>query len=437
MCKVFLKRFSWQFVMLASRMTSWAVAAFAIGLTVGVAPLAAEPHQEGELLRMPPIEETQHDTRNSNLVAYNSRFLGASEKESEDGPEEISLSTNDRIDQLVKQYEDLSEKYSDLADDHKKLGKSLKGYAKTGHSDATMRVSGRVHFDAWGFPGDSPGVNAFENGDPTISPQDRIGFRRVRFGVAGDIWHNMLYKIEMEFAGGNESEFRDVYLGWKDVPLFQKVLLGNQKRPYGLDHLNSSRYNVFLERPFIIESFNQDARRLGLQSYGVSEDQAWNWRYGVFNQRLIQDEGNFISDHWQLEVAGRLAHTFWYDEASDGRGYGHWAISGSAANPDGSNTPGRATNEARFRQRPEARSTERWLDTGTIDGADNANLIGLESVWRLEFWRAAVCWGVSKPVARSQRRFRPAFSRHLFLPLLLPHRRTHAVEAFFGNFGAD
>ena len=72
----------------------------------------------------------------------------------------------------------------------------------------------------------------------------------------------MNYKIEMEFAGGNKSEFRDAYLGWKNLPKIGKLQLGNQKRPYGLDHLNSSRYNVFLERPFVIESFNQDARRL-------------------------------------------------------------------------------------------------------------------------------------------------------------------------------
>jgi phosphate-selective porin OprO/OprP len=147
-----------------------------------------------------------------------------------------------------------------------------------------------------------------------------------------------------------------------------------------LDHLNSSRYNVFIERPFVIESFNQDARRLGIQSYGVSENEAWNWRYGVFNQRLVQDEGNYTSDHYQAEVAGRLANTFWYDETSGGRGYGHWAVSGTAANPDG-NGAGLAANEARFRHRPEARSINRWLDTGAIAGADDYQMLGVENAW--------------------------------------------------------
>ena len=36
-------------------------------------------------------------------------------------------------------------------------------------------------------PQTSPGINAFENGNANDSVQDRIGFRRVRFGVAGDV----------------------------------------------------------------------------------------------------------------------------------------------------------------------------------------------------------------------------------------------------------
>ena len=253
----------------------------------------------------------------------------------------------------------------------------------SGASTSTMKVIGRIHIDAWGISNTSGAIPAIEGvdsgGNPSgiLDPQNRLGFRRVRFGVGGDIRDNMLYRIEMEFAGGNESEFRDVYLGWKELPVLQTLLLGNQKRPYGLDHLNSSRYNVFLERPFIIEAFNQDARRWGLVSYGVSADERFNWRYGVYNQRLIQDEGNYIGDHLQLELAGRLANTFWYDETSGGRGYAHWAISGTVADPNGDDE---TTSEARVRQRPEARTRRRWIDTGVIADADVYYLLGLESV---------------------------------------------------------
>lgn len=248
-----------------------------------------------------------------------------------------------------------------------------KSTVKSGSSKSTMKVSGRVHFDGWGFDKNDASISDINGQDP----ENRLGFRRLRFGVKGDIADNMTYKIEMEFAGGNNSEFRDAYLGWKNLPILQTLLIGNQKRPYGLDHLNSSRFNVFLERPYVIEAHNQDARRLGLASYGVSEDQKWNWRYGVYNQRNVQGLGNYVDDHLQLEVTGRIANTIWYDDVSGGRGYAHWAVSGSHAD---STDNGNNTNEARFRTRPEARSRNRWLDTGRIAGADSFNLLGLEGV---------------------------------------------------------
>lgn len=300
---------------------------------------------------------------------------------------ESSDSVTDRLDELEQQFQDLSSDYEKLQGKYGDLKSSLKNYAKTGHKDATMVVNGRVHVDNWSFPHLSPGANAFENGNKDLPVQDRIGFRRLRFGVKGDVWKNMLYKIEMEFAGGNKSEFRDAYLGFKDLPIVQRVLIGNQKRPYGLDHLNSSRYNVFLERPFVIEAFNQDSRRLGIAAYSYSEDLRWNWRYGLYNLRLVQDEGNYISDHCQGEFAYRLAHTPWYDECSDGRGYLHLGVAGTFADPDGFTAEEvalkRADNEARFRTRPEARTVTRWLDTQEIPYADNYQLLGWETVFNV------------------------------------------------------
>ncbi|EMI51973.1 OprO/OprP family phosphate-selective porin [Rhodopirellula sallentina] len=263
-----------------------------------------------------------------------------------------------------------------------------KSIVVSGTSKSTMKVSGRVHVDAWGFDHDE-NINEIAANDNDES--NRLGFRRLRFGVKGKIKDNMIYKIEMELAGGNDSEFRDAFLGWTDLPYLGEVLLGNQKRPYGLDHLNSSRYNVFIERPFVIEAFNEDARRLGLQSYGVSDNQAWNWRYGVFNGRNVQDEGNYVGDHLQLEFAGRLANTIWYDQTSGGRGYAHWAISGThsdvstnqSRDADGNEDDG-ALAESRFRTRPEGRTAgTRWLDTGRIDGLDYYNILGLETVVNL------------------------------------------------------
>ena len=292
----------------------------------------------------------------------------AEESEEEEEEEESELEL------LTAKFDDFEEKLAEMEESIDEVAEEAgdPSIVHSGSSKSTMKVSGRVHVDAWGFDNDE-GVNQFAGGD---DEPNRLGFRRLRFGVKGDVKDNMVYKIEMELAGGNASEFRDAYLGWKDLAFFQKVLVGNQKRPFGLDHLNSSRFNVFIERPFVIEAFNEDARRLGVQSYGVSEDQAWNWRYGVFNQRNVQDEGNYVGDHLQLQIAGRMANTAWYDEISDGRGYAHWAVSGAHADVSTD-----ALAESRFRTRPEARTTgTRYIDTGQIAGADYYNLIGFEGV---------------------------------------------------------
>jgi phosphate-selective porin OprO/OprP len=285
-----------------------------------------------------------------------------------------------RLDELEKDFEKQAKAVEKIED-------AVPGFVVHGHKSPKLKFFGRIHYDYWAFPAVESTINPLEGGDP----QDRFNFRRMRIGVSGDLTDNMFYKYEGEFAGGSgNTSYRDAYIGFKELPYLNTVIIGNHKRPYGLDHLNSSRHNVFIERPFIVEAFNQDSRRLGISSNGVSEDQNVNWRVGVWNQLLTQTSSGYIDDHYQLEVAGRLAATPWWDDSSGGRGYAHFAISGSAGVPAGNN----ANNAARYRTRPEARSSGRWLDTGRISGANSNYLIGLEKAinigsfnWTSEYMR--------------------------------------------------
>lgn len=275
----------------------------------------------------------------------------------------------------------VSETLEELGETVDSLGESVAAVEDTlpelvyhGHKKPKLQIFGRIHIDYWAFPLAQDGIVALEGGDP----EDRFNFRRMRVGVRGNLNDNMLYKYEGEFAEGNNPSYRDAFIGWTDLPFLQTVLIGNQKRPYGLDHLNSSRYNVFIERPFIIEAHNQDSRRMGLASYGHSEDLTRNWRFGVWNYRLTQNLSGHIGDHYQPEFASRRAWTPWYDECSGGRGYFHFGVAGSIAYPNGR---GGADNDARYRTRPEARTSERWLDTGRIVGANVVTLSAVESVF--------------------------------------------------------
>ena len=252
---------------------------------------------------------------------------------------------------------------------------------------APIRWRGRIHADLWKYPGDSPGVNAFESGSVDISPQDRLELRRARLATIGELPGGIEYKLDFELSEASNPEFRDLYIGWKDLPILHRVLFGNQKRPYGLDHLNSSNFNVFLERPFAVQAFNRNNRRFGLVSYGLAEDENWNWRYGVFNLTEIQRDGLYNSDHWQLEMAARLARTIG-DPDLPSR-YVHLAVSTGLAFPDGVPAPGRAPSEARFRTEPEARTENEWLDTRIIDGTSEFHVLGLEGVVNVGRWQLA------------------------------------------------
>lgn len=283
-----------------------------------------------------------------------------------------SKATSKDVDARLKDLEKGFEKQGKSID---KIDSTIPGLVHAGHKNPKMSLFGRIHLDYWGFPDADAGIETLEGGNP----EDRVIFRRMRIGVKGDLNDNMFYKYEGEFAGGVSPSYRDAFIGFKALPLFNTVILGNHKRPYGLDHLNSSRYNVFIERPFIVEALNQDSRRLGLSSNGLSDDQAWNWRYGVFHQNLTQTTSGWTGDHYQSEFAARIANTAWYDESSGGRGYFHWAVSGSYGQVDG----GSPENAARYRTRPEARSSARWLDTGRIAGAEETFLFGLETVFNV------------------------------------------------------
>jgi phosphate-selective porin OprO/OprP len=277
--------------------------------------------------------------------------------------------------------DDLAERLQELEDEWKKFREGEAKKKADALKKPTMKINGRIHLDHWAFPEASDGIGFFEHPANGTDPEDRFAFRRLRMSLAGDILYTMLYKLEVDFNNPGTPEYKDMYLGFQELPYNQVVLIGNQKRPLGLDHLNSSRFNVFMERPLVIEAFNEDARRMGIAGYGYTEDELYHWRYGVYNLENTSTTGRYIGDSLQLSGNARLSSSPWYDEASEGRGYFHWAIAGMVARPDGDRGPFDSNNnEARFRTRTETRSDTRWLDTAAIPLAEWYEIGGLEAI---------------------------------------------------------
>ena len=299
------------------------------------------------------------------------------EPESEGDSDDAELSLDERLARVEKGWSELDKAWSkfEAAEKKKKADAALK---------PTLKINGRIHADNWDFINTTEGIGNFENPSGAAigtDPEDVFAFRRIRLEMKGDILENMLWRIQIDFNNPAVAEMKDVYLGFKELPYNQEFLIGNQKRPLGLDHLNSSRYNVFLERPMVIETFNSDARRPGVCMYGYTDDELFHWRYGAFYLENISRDGRYFGDYRQMSINGRLSSSPWYDDASDGRGYFHWAVAGMLARPDGDATAADANgNESRFNTRPEARSASSWLDTRPIAGADWYEILALETI---------------------------------------------------------
>lgn len=301
--------------------------------------------------------------------------LGVPYSENESDMNAGSMVPLEDYQKLLKRVDDLESSWEGYQDD-------LKSEADAKKKKSSWKLNGRIHLDQWSFTDTDAGTNYLETGNPALDPQDRWDFRRVRLTFSGRVPGNMLLRISMDFNNPNQPEMKDCYFGFDELPHNQVFLIGNQKRPIGMDHLNSSRHNVFIERPLAVETFNEDARRLGACMYGFSDNEMFHWRYGAFLLENISGDGRYRGDFDEAGLYGRLSASPWYDDISGGRGYYHCAIAGSVNATDGDGTldTDSNSNEARFRTRPLARSSSRWWDTGRILGAENYQQLAFESV---------------------------------------------------------
>ena len=279
-------------------------------------------------------------------------------------------------------YEKLLERVNDIEDSWTKYQDKLADDSAAKKKKSSWKMSGRVHLDNWYFGNENPGTNFLETGDVTDDPEDRWDFRRIRLEFSGEVPNNMIFRTQIDFNNPAVAEMKDVYMGFTNLPNNQELWIGNQKRPIGLDHLNSSRHNVFMERPLAVETFNEDARRLGIQMHGHTDDFSYGWHYGAFLLENLNTDGRYRGDVNEAGFYGRLVANPWYDDISGGRGYYHFALVGSLNNTDGDGQidNDQNANQGRFRTRPLARSDSRWWNTGRIGGADHYQQFGYESM---------------------------------------------------------
>ncbi|MCH8964171.1 MAG: porin [Planctomycetes bacterium] len=229
-----------------------------------------------------------------------------------------------------------------------------------------LRIGGRIQLDGAIMDADN-GLERRGIGDL----EDSLEFRRARIYIQGDIYEDYFFRVQYDFAGG-DAEFRDVYMGMRNLPYVGNIMVGQFKEPFGLEELTSSNYITFMERSTGTEAF-APARNTGLMLYNTAFNKRMTWAAGVFLETDDFGDGEFNDG---FNYTARLTGLPWYEE--DGRELLHLGVAFSHKNFEGDRRVG--DSFGRFRSRPESHLAPRFVDTGRFF-LESANLLGVEAAW--------------------------------------------------------
>ncbi len=222
---------------------------------------------------------------------------------------------------------------------------------------AKFHIGGRIQADFATIHVDNELERAVPGGDG-----EGVEFRRARFYMSGELNKRIIWKSQIDFAGGDVT-LDDVYLGMKGLGFLGTVKVGHMKEPYSLEELTSSKYISFMERS--LPSVFDSARNFGVLLSNSILDDRMTWATGVF---MPTDSGSefFSGDtnvHWTSRITGLPLY------ANEGRQLIHLGVSGGYQFLDGT--------EFRFQQRPEVHLAQEYLDTGgLVTGEDRLSRDG-------------------------------------------------------------
>ena len=145
----------------------------------------------------------------------------------------------------------------------------------TSDNNVRLKIGGRIYND-WTWWDKSDEVQSV-----TGSTRNGSEFRTARLYMAGELYERVIFKAQYDFANDDGANFKDVYVGFTDVPRKgTKVLIGHLKEPFSLEELTSSKYITFMERSVSTPS---EGRHYGVMAFDRSEDENLTWAIGIFS----------------------------------------------------------------------------------------------------------------------------------------------------------
>jgi len=219
-----------------------------------------------------------------------------------------------------------------------------------------VRFGGRLHVDANGLSADRTVRDAVNHGEALDNDVD---FRRARLCLSGSYGRRLIFKADYEFVTIIEDfrNFRDLYLGLRDLPVVGTVFFGNVKEPLGLEQQASTNHIPFTERSLAF--FLLPLRNRGVANQAGMLEGRMTWAAGFYRDVDGYNRGNGSG----ITGSGRLTALPWRPA---GDRLLHLGLACSVRDLD----------ELRLAAVPESNKTPVYLDTGTFDasGALSTNL---------------------------------------------------------------
>ena len=280
--------------------------------------------------------------------------------------------------------------------------------AESANKDFRVKIGGRTQVDAVAFSA-APGPNQppDQGGlDPELA--DTVALRRARFRMEGRMYEMYDWACEYDFVNqinvnnetypterdsGPLTAVTDLWLQVREIPVLGTVRVGNQKDPFGYEHLTSSRWLNFMERSYSQDAFEgpfNNGFLPGIQILNNNEEGDVAWQVGQFKNTT--NPFGFSNSTGGSMTVGRLVYLPVFED--EGRKLIHLGMSGRTMEPRRQYTSfdrttglpiGDQITAVRFRSRGDIRNgppgplNSIYADSGLLQGTWQ-NMIGLEFV---------------------------------------------------------
>lgn len=263
--------------------------------------------------------------------------------------------------------------------------------AESAHKDFRVKVGGRVQMDQVAFT-EGPGPSQPQN-QGGLAPllRDAIDFRRARLRVDGRMYELYDFVGEYDFSNqlnanastfptesslGNYAAITENWIQIREVPGVGIIRGGNQKDPFGFEHLTSSRWLNFMERSYAQDLYEGPFNNgfvPGVRLLNTTVDQRATWSVGAFKNTA--NPFGFIDNSSGNAAVGRLTWLPYYED--EGKKLLHLGVAGRAMQTN--NGQVRYRTRGNLRDGPPGPLNAIYLDSGLL-GGDWINQMGLELV---------------------------------------------------------